>query len=139
MKSIKLNLILVAVLAIAFTSCKKDEDDDHSHDSSTDTSKPAITISSPASTAMYNNGDTIKIRGIVTDNSLHELLIKIVNDANGAVLYSTAPTVHDLTSYSFSADWKSSVTDHTNASVIIMAEDHASNVSSDTVHVHIMP
>ncbi|HEY1045826.1 MAG TPA: hypothetical protein VGF79_05265 [Bacteroidia bacterium] len=138
MKSIKLNLILLAVLAIAFSSCKKEEDD-HSHDSTSDTSKPVITISSPVSTAMYNNGDTIKIRGKVTDNSLHELLIKVVNDANGAVLYSTAPTVHDLTTYSFSVDWKSSVTDHTNASIIVLAEDHSSNVSSDTVHVHIMP
>lgn len=138
MKSIKLNLTLLAIVAIAFSSCKKEEDD-HSHDTTSDNTKPVITISSPTSTAMYNNGDTIKIRGTVTDNSLHELLIKIVDDANGTVLYSTAPTVHDLTTYSFSANWKSSVTDHTNASVIVMAEDHSSNVSSDTVHVHIMP
>ena len=87
---------------------------------------------------MYNNGDTIRIRGTVTDNSLHELLETIV-DANDSILYSQAPVVHDLTTYTINMDWKSQVANHTNASVIVVAEDHNTNVASDTIHIHIMP
>jgi hypothetical protein len=36
-------------------------------------------------------------------------------------------------------DWKSQVANHTNASVIVVAEDHNANVASDTIHIHIMP
>ncbi len=128
----------ILLLSVFATACKK-EDDDHDHDTTTDTTKPVITINSPSNMAMYNNGDTVKIRGTVTDNSLHELLIRIVKDSDGSELFRSTPTVHDLTSYSINENWKSAVTDHTNASIIISAEDHGSNVGSDTVHIHIMP
>ena len=71
-----------------FTACKKD--DDHDHSSSTDTDKPVITMSSPSDSMMYNNGDTMYIKGTVTDNSLHELLVTVL-DANDSILYSQAP------------------------------------------------
>lgn len=129
------SLLLLSVFA---TACKKEEDD-HNHNTTTDTSKPVINITAPSNTTMYNNGDTVKIRGTVTDNSLHELLIRIIKDSDGSELFRATPTVHDLTSYSISENWKSSVSDHTNASIIISAEDHNSNVGSDTVHIHIMP
>lgn len=131
----------ITLLLLAFcqlSSCKKE--DDHQHeDDSTDIVKPSVMVTLPSSMQMYNNGDTVKIKGSVSDASLHELLIKIVNDADGTILYSETPTVHDLTSFSINSNWKSNVTTHTNASVIVVAEDHNSNVGSDTVKIHIMP
>jgi len=119
-------------------SCKKD--DDHQHDVDTsDKVKPTVVINTPSNLQMYNNGDTIKIRGQVSDASLHELLIKIVKDSDHSVLFSETTNVHDLSAYTFNSNWKSVVSDHTNASVIVTAKDHNSNVGSDTIKIHIMP
>ena len=127
----------IALLSLlTMNACKKD--DDHDHSSSTDSDKPVITMSSPSDSMMYNNGDTMYIKGTVTDNSLHELLVT-VTDANDSILYSQAPVVHDLTSYTIDMSWKTQVGNHTNASIIVVAEDHNANISSDTIHVHIMP
>jgi hypothetical protein len=130
----------IGLILFFITSCKKtdDHDDNHNH-SSGDTNKPMVQISSPSELKMYNNGDTIQITGKATDASLHEMVIKIVNSADGSELFKSTPTVHDLTEYNFNVKWKSSVNDHTNAKVIVLAEDHSSNVGSDTVNIHIMP
>lgn len=131
---------ILFLAAAQLSSCKKEVDHDHQHnDDASDKVKPTVVISTPSSLQMYNNGDTIKIRGLVSDASLHELLIKIVKDSDNSVLYSETPTVHDLTSFTLNSNWKSAVSDHTNASVIVVAEDHNSNVGSDTVKIHIMP
>jgi altronate dehydratase len=131
---------ILFLAAIQLNSCKQEDDLDHQHnDDASDKVKPTVVISTPSSLQMYNNGDTIKIRGLVSDASLHKLLIKIVKDSDNSVLYSETPTVHDLTTYTLSSTWKSAVTDHTNASVIVVSEDHNSNVGSDTVNIHIMP
>ena len=118
-------------------SCKKE--DDHHDDDANDHDKPSVVISTPSNLQMYNNGDTIKIRGLVSDASLHELLVKIVNDSDSSVLYSETPTVHDLNTYSLNLNWKSAVSIQTNASVIVVAEDHNLNVGSDTVKIQIKP
>lgn len=140
MKNIKINSLLSALLIgiMMLSACKKEEDD-HDHNSAGDKDKPVITLTTPVNLQMYNNGDTVKIKGTLTDASLHELLIKITNDANGSILFQDAPLVHDLTTYNINSAWKSAVTDHTNATVVVLAEDHSSNVASDTIHIHIMP
>lgn len=130
-------LILTLLVATVFTSCKK-EDDDHDH-TTTDTTKPVVTISSPTTMQVFNSGDTVRIKGVATDASLHELLIRIVKDSDQTELFRATPVVHDLTSYTIDTYWKSAVTDHTNATLIISAEDHSLNVGSDTVKIHIMP
>lgn len=130
-------LILTLLVATVFTSCKK-EDDDHDH-TTTDTTKPVVTISSPTTMQVFNSGDTVRIKGVATDASLHELLIRIVKDSDQTELFRATPVVHDLTSYTIDTYWKNAVTDHTNATLIISAEDHSLNVGSDTVKIHIMP
>jgi hypothetical protein len=134
------SIFLIGLILFFIASCKKteDHDDDHNH-SSGDTDKPMVQISSPTDLKMYNNGDTVHITGKATDASLHEMVIKIVNSADGTEMFKSTPTVHDLTEYNFDVKWKSSVNDHTNAKVIVLAEDHSSNVGSDTVNIHIMP
>ena len=129
-------LLLVMLLLLPLTACKKTDDHDHS---STDSEKPVLSMTLPSDSMTFNNGDTVKIRGTVTDNSLHELMVSIINNDNDSILYSAAPVVHDLTAYTIAMDWKSQVTTHTNASVIIVAEDHSANVVADTIRIHIMP
>lgn len=129
--------MLAISLLIGLSACNKDEDD-HGH-GSPDTEKPVVTISSPTDMQVYYTGDTVKIKGLVTDASLHELQIKIIKDSDASVLFTETVDVHDLTSYSISSNWKSFVSDHSNAKVIVLAEDHSANFGSDTVRIHIMP
>jgi len=129
------------VLSLAFTqiiSCKKDDNHQHNDDTS-DKVKPTVVISTPRDLQMYNNGDTVKIRGLVSDASLHELIVKIESDSDNSILYSETLNAHDLNTYTLNSNWKSAVTNHTNANVIVVAEDHQANVGSDTVKIHIMP
>lgn len=135
MKSI-LNLLVLSLVLI--TACKKEEDD-HDHVNTTDTEKPVVNISKPTAMQVFYSGDTVRINATATDASLHEMVIKITKDSDGSVLFQETPTVHDLTSYTIDTYWKSQVSDHTNATLVILAEDHSSNVGSDTVHIHIMP
>jgi hypothetical protein len=131
----------ICILSLAFTqlsSCKKEDEHDQTHEIG-DTAKPTISITSPSSMQVYYNGDTVKISGLVSDASLHELLIKILKDSDNSVLFSETPTVHDLSTYTIKTNWKSQVSDHTNARLIVVAKDHSLNVGSDTVHIHIMP
>ncbi len=130
----------VAILAatLSLNSCKKEEDD-HGHDDSSDKDKPVIAMTSPTAMQVFYSGDTVRIKGVVTDESLHEMMIKIIKDSDGSVLFTETPTVHDLKIYNINTYWKSQVSDHTNARLIVLAEDHNANVSSDTVRIHIMP
>jgi len=131
---------ILFLAAAQLSSCKKEVDHDHQHnDDASDKVKPTVVISTPSSLQMYNNGDTIKIRGLVSDASLHKLLVKIVKDIDSSILFMETPLVHNLISFTIQSNWKSQVANHTNATVIVVAEDHHSNVNSDTVHIHIMP
>ena len=87
---------ILFLAAIQLSSCKKEEAHDHHHnDDASDKVKPTVVVSTPSSLQMYNNGDTIKIRGLVSDASLHKLLIKIVKDSDNSVLYSETPTIQN--------------------------------------------
>ncbi|MEZ4805821.1 MAG: hypothetical protein R2852_10140 [Bacteroidia bacterium] len=137
---IKKSLLAIVILSIFLISCdKKDDNTTTPATDNSDKDKPVITINTPTAMQIYNSGDTIRIKGMVTDASLHELLIKITKDSDGSELFSETPTVHDLKSYTIDTYWKSAVSGHTNATLVVLAEDHDSNVSSDTVHIHIMP
>ncbi len=89
-----------------------------------DTSNPVIQITSPAEGAVYNNGDTVKIRGLMTDESLHESLILIRDKSSGQVLYQENPLCTTLLLYNISYDWKVQVGTHTDAELSVYAEDH---------------
>ncbi len=137
-KTTAIQFLGLACLAISvFSSCNK-EDDDHDH-STSDTAKPVIEISSPVSMKVYNSGDTVRLFAKVSDASLHELLVRIKNDATGEEYFRYTPEVHDMNYYEVDTYWVSKVTDHTNATVIVAAEDHNSNVDSASVNIHIMP
>lgn len=137
-KNTKIILLAAASLSLSiFSACDK-HDDDHHHDA-TDKDAPVITLSSPTSMQVFYSGDTVWIKGTLTDASLHELLINIRKDSDSSILFTTAPTVHDLTSFNINSFWKSSVTGHTNATVEVIAEDHSGNSKTVKTAIHIMP
>ena len=84
-----------------------------------------------------NNGDSVIIQGNVTDNSLHELRIRI--RSGSTELFSEEISIHDLTSYDFREGWKALVAGATDAEVKVEAEDHGSHVVEKTVNIHINP
>ena len=130
---------LAALVSLAFLpGCENDDDD---HEEAPDTENPQFVITSPSDMQIYFSGDTVFLQGTLTDTGsrLHELEIKIKDTATDSTLYSKIQSVHDLETYAIDFFWKSSVSDHTNAIVIFSAEDHAENVGTDTVQIHIMP
>lgn len=137
-KIFNLALLAATVCLVFISACKKDKEPDDDHDPN-DKTVPVLTIQSPTDLQMYNNGDTVWIKGTLTDNSLHECYIALKNNADSSILFEQSPTVHDLTSYDINTFWKSSVKDHTNATLTITAQDHNSNVVTKTVAIHIMP
>lgn len=127
-----LAMLLSSLVLIA--ACKKHDDDHHN---ATDTTSPVIVLDQPTSGTLYSFGDNMTIKGTVTDNSLHEMTIN-VTDSSGGSIFSSAPTVHDLTSYNFNEVFQV-LKRGTKATVTIVVEDHSSNKTTKTVEVTILP
>lgn len=118
--------LLISIVLIGF-SCHKTAD-----------SAPTLTIAAPLVDDQFANGQVITIKGDVADEvRLHELHIKITDDKTGAVLYSNEPTVHDLKSYAFNVAWTAKVSDWTDATVTITAENHDEQQTIKTVKIKI--
>lgn len=123
-------------LTFVWLSCGKHHDID---DEDYDTVKPVMTITAPVPNQSYKSGDSVKLKGTLTDNSLHDFQWKIVQNSTNALLYQADISVHDYTSYTIDLGWKSSVTTATDARVIAWAIDHGNHVVTDTIAIHINP
>lgn len=126
----------LAFIAISiFTSCKKEEDDHHD----SDTTAPVVTMISPVNSNTFNKGDTVRIFAKVSDASLHELLVRIENDTTKMEYFRLTPEVHDQTYYEVDTYWVNNVSSQIKASVIVLAEDHSSNIDSAVVKITLNP
>ena len=126
MKKLSFFIALLALSTNAFVACHK-----HDHDED-DTQAPGLTISSPAAAALLSG--EVHISGSVTDESLHEMSIKVTRDSDGAELFSANPTVHDKTSYNFDEHWTpASISAETAVTLTIHVEDHSANETEKTV------
>lgn len=124
------NLIYL-ILSLFIVSC-------HSHDED-DTNAPILTITSPTNGFFTKNDTDLKILGKVTDESLHELSIKVQNKSDNKVLFSSTPEVHDKTSYDINETWKPTLTaDTTNVYLAIEVYDHNDNKATDTISFKIV-
>jgi hypothetical protein len=132
----KLKALIFLGLLAAFTavSCEK-----HDNDHEADTSKPVVSVTSPLDLAVYSNGDTIRIKGTMEDNEMHEAVVSIMDDTTNAVLFSYAPYVHEKTSITIDTFWKATVSKKTKATLLMQAEDHASNLGSANRKITINP
>lgn len=131
MKTIKfLNIFAVFFLVsmLLFTvSCQK-----------TATDLPTLTIAAPLADDQFASGQIITIKGEAADAvNLHALSIKITDDKTGVVLFSNEPYVHDLKSYTFNVTWTAKVSDWTDATVTITAENHDEQQTVKTVKIKI--
>ena len=114
------------------------DDDDHQVDVN-DTSYPVIVIDRPVANQVYTNGDTIRIEGRVTDNSLYRGKIKITNDLNGFVINEQLYEIHFQSSYNFSFSHKTNVSLISDYTVSVEYEDHGLNVTVKTVKIKVNP
>ncbi|MEP7109358.1 MAG: hypothetical protein ABI760_15295 [Ferruginibacter sp.] len=128
----KTNSLMLGIYLVV-CACNKGREVD------TDPTQPTITLTLPTNNEVYTSGDSIKIKGTVTDNSLHELRLTITNNANGNILYHLEISVHELLSYDFDQGWKSIATAGTDATVRVEAEDHGNHTVEKEVTVHLNP
>lgn len=129
----KVQNVLLLVLLLGFTAVAC-----HKHDDENDKNNPVITITSPAIDASISGA--VAIAGVVTDESLHELSIKITKDGDNSELFSATPEVHDLTSYTIAETWTpSGIAAETAVTLTVVAEDHHSNAISTTVKFKVKP
>ena len=97
-----------------------------------------LMIDKPLGDDNFSGGDTIKIKGGATNVAgLHTLTIKITDDKTNEVLFTTSPNVLNLNTYNFSIVWKAKVSDWTDATVTVVAEDHAKVQTTKTVKIKI--
>src|SRR4051812_16240458 len=93
--SFKLTLCTLLIAATLY-SCKKN----------TGPSQPVATLTSPSDTLIINAGDTIELKGTVSDNkSLHEVFFTLAYAANDSVLFADNPYTHGAKYREFSYTW----------------------------------
>jgi hypothetical protein len=132
-QSIK-NIMSYKLLLTAFCSlliigaCHKHEEENNA---------PALTIENPVEGASL--GGEIHIHGKVTDESLHEMEIKVTKDADGSVLLTASPVVHDKTEYSFDEHFTPAVSAETPVTLTITVWDHSDNSTTKTVKFSVKP
>ena len=130
MQKVQNLLLLALLLGVSTVAC-------HKHDES-DKDNPVVTITAPAIDASISGAVTIA--GVVTDESLHELSIKVTKDSDNSELFSATPEVHDLTSYTIAETWTpSGIAAETAVTLTVVAEDHNSNAISTTVKFKVKP
>lgn len=127
--------LLAATALLMLAACEKEP---HHHDD-TDTAAPALSINSPSQMQVFNQGDTLYIKGSLSDASLHELSITLRDDKDSSLLFSATPVVHGLSTYTLNSFWVCNVKDHTNATLRLTAHDHSENKTEVLRSIHIMP
>lgn len=128
MKVFKGFILILLVTSVCLTiSCHKSS-----------SAVPTLSIAAPLADDQFINGQKIVIKGEASDaENLHALTIKITDDKTGTVLYSATPTVHDLKTYTFDVSWTAVVTDWTDATVTVIAENHDEQTTTKTVKIKI--
>ena len=115
-----------------FSSCKDDKSD-----STSDTSKPVITVAEPIANATIT--DELHMEYTVTDNIELASTKILVLGPSQTELYTNTKTLNGLKVFAFHEHFVPTVTSHTDAEVIITAKDKAGNESSITIPVSIHP
>lgn len=129
MQKIQNYVLLAFLLAVSIIACHKHEDD---------TNNPVVTITAPTVNASIT-GDVV-IAGVVTDESLHAMTIKVTKDSDNSELFSAAPEIHDLTSYTIAEVWTpNGITAETAVTLTVTASDHSDHAVTTTVKFTVKP
>ncbi len=123
------SLLFAAFCLLTVVACHKHDDND--------TTAPVLTIDEPLANESVSG--EVHIEGDVTDESLHEMEIKVTQDSDSAELFKATPEVHDLTAYHFHEHWTPTVSAETAVTLTITVEDHNSNKTVKTVKFAVKP
>ena len=129
MKYLSIKLLITVVMFSFFMSCKK------SSSSSKDTTPPSISFITPSTNTYYAAGDTVVIRGLITDENVSSASVEIRNKTTNAILFQQTSLAGNVALYSFLWKWKNTVTALTQAAVKVVATDAAGNQSQLEVNV----
>src|ERR1044071_6584147 len=110
--------LLATVTFFIFISCKKS--------GSKDSTAPVITFIIPGANAYYAAGDTVTIRGTITDEKISSASIEIRNKTTNTVLYQQTSSAGNAAAYNFLWKWKNTVSALTPAAVKVVEIGRAS-------------
>ncbi len=135
-------LFCIVAIVIFFAACSRGatsvEEPIHQF-LSNDSTFPVIQILTPANNQVFTSVANINVTGKVTDNSLYQGSIQIINDANNALLKEQLYEIHGLQLYNFNIAYTATVAAQSNYSVIVTFDDHGGHTSADTVKVKVNP
>ena len=125
MKNLNSLLFLAGLLCLPFIGCKNEKEP-------VDTNDPVLTITRPAENEAFTGEVHIELNA--TDESLHEMSIKVTKDSDGSVVYEDAPEVHDLTDFDYHEHFTpTGLTGVTAMTLTVEVEDHSSHKVTKTV------
>ncbi len=139
------HIIFCAAIVIAMAACSKGGtttgEGGGSHvETPNDTIPPQISIFTPTINQVFTNGSVINITGRITDDyGLYRGTIRIINDANGAVLLSQPYEIHGILLYNFNINHTASVVVASDYTVTVTFEDHGNNSATKSVKVKVSP
>ncbi len=139
------HIIFCAVIVIALAACSKsgtttDEGGGSHIETPSDTIPPQISIFTPTINQVFNNGNVINITGRITDDyGLYRGTIRIINDANGAILFNQPYEIHGMLLYNFNINYTASVVVASDYTITVTFEDHGLNSTSKSVKVKVNP
>ncbi len=119
------SLLFAALCLLTIAACKS-----HDHDD-TDNEAPVLTISTPTENEVVSG--TVHVEFTVTDQSLHEMEVKVTKDSDGAELYKVNPVVHDVTDYEFHEHFNPGVAAETAVTLTVTVSDHSDQTTVKTV------
>ena len=134
------NLLILSVIIIcaSCTTGGTPTPDIHTYDNN-DFTTPIVEIYTPSDNQVFASGDTIKVDGKVTDNSLYRGSVRITDDATGSVIKEQLYEIHGFTSYNFHIEYKTAVSAISNYTVSVQFEDHGANNGSKSAKVKVNP
>lgn len=133
------NTIFILLSFSLLFACKK-EPDPVVQDDPSDTTYPVVSITSPSENEMFHNGDTVHMIGYVSDNELHNGVIKIMDDTTAFEYYGYYHYVHETSSSVIDFDYVvTGVTTNSAVTLTFTYDDHAANTTVVTRKLMFMP
>ena len=138
-RSLILSFLFIAASLLSCSRSGNPADEDSPHVvNPNDNVAPVVEIYTPVADQLFPSGNTMNITGKITDETaLYRGTIRVVNDANGAVLREQAYEIHGLLSYSFNLPYTVTTTTAGEYTISVSFEDHGLNMSSKSVKVKV--
>ncbi len=125
----KYSIAFIAIFALIILSCKKEND----------TENPVITIYSPSENETFNSSDSVTIHFKAEDADLHEVGFTVTKKGTTDTLYNLAASHTHDNPLLVNQKYLIAVTNHTDATLTVQAEDHNGHKATKSVNFHIHP